>query len=298
MDIQNIYEIIIDKLYLWVKTFIAMLPNIGVAVLVVVIFFLIGKLIRRTSENLLNRISRHRSINSLLASVAFIAALSVGLFFALSVLELDKAVVSLIAGVGIIGLALGFAFQDLAANFMSGIAIAISEPYKIDQLIETNDHFGTVKGINLRTTDILTPQGQVVMIPNKEIFENPLINYSITNERRIDMPVGISYGDDLEKVKEVVLNAVKNIPGQIDEKEVEVVFTEFGDSSINFDVRFWITFLRQKDYKIAVSDAIMKIKKAFDDNDIMIPFPIRTLDFGIKGGEKLSQMISQKKNGE
>ena len=191
MDIQNIYNIIVDKLYGWLKAFIIMLPNIGVAVLVVVLFFIAGRVIRNISEKLFNRISRHKSINRLLASSAFIAVISVGFFIALSVLELDQAVVSLVAGIGIVGLALGFAFQDLAANFMSGIAIAISEPYKLNELIETNDYFGTVKGINLRTTDILTPQGQIVMIPNKEIFQKPLINYSVTNERRIDLPVGI-----------------------------------------------------------------------------------------------------------
>ena len=158
-------------------------------------------------------------------------------------------------------------------------------------LIKSNDFFGVVKRINLRTTDILTPQGQMVLIPNKEVFQSPLINYSETGGRRIDLTVGISYGDDLEKVKNVTLGIIKDIPHQAPDSKVELFYEKFGDSSINFVVRVWLNAISQKEYKEAASEIIMKIKKAYDENDITIPFPIRTLDFGIKGGEKFSEML-------
>ncbi|MEX0648198.1 MAG: mechanosensitive ion channel family protein [Balneolaceae bacterium] len=211
-------------------------------------------------------------------------------------LNLDGTVTSLLAGAGIIGLALGFAFQDIAANFISGVLLSTRHPFGIGDIIETNEFFGTVQKLNLRNTIILTPQGQIVYIPNKAVFENPFTNYTKNGERRIDLACGISYGDDLEKVKEVTLKAVSGIEHRDKNRDVEFFYSEFGDSSINFLVRFWVNFHLHKDFWEPQSEAIMAIKKAFDDNDIMIPFPIRTLDFGIKGGEKLNTMLADRKN--
>jgi small conductance mechanosensitive channel len=157
--------------------------------------------------------------------------------------------------------------------------------------VETNDVFGRVKGINLRTTDLETFQGQTVLIPNKQAFQNPIVNYSDKGYRRIDLVVGISYGDDLEKVSKVTFEAVKEIETLDESREVDLYFEEFGNSSINFVVRFWVRFAKQTDYLEARSESIMRIKAAYDRNDITIPFPIRTLDFGIKGGGKLSEIL-------
>lgn len=296
MDISfnSAFNKVWDKVSDWVQEVILMLPNFAVAIVVFILFYMLGKILKNLSGKLLGKISNNFAINRLLTTIIFIAVVTVGFFIALGVLQLDKAVTSLLAGVGIIGLALGFAFQDIAANFMSGIAIAFRKPFVVNDIIEAEGYFGTVKKINLRTTDVLTTQGQMVLIPNKEVFQNPLINYSVTGERRIDLAVGISYGEDLERVKRITEDALKEIHNQIEEKPVEVFYNEFGDSSINFTARIWIKYNTNRDYNKAVSDAIIKIKKAYDENDIMIPFPIRTLDFGIKGGEKLSEMINGK----
>ena len=106
---------------------------------------------------------------------------------------------------------------------------------------------------------------------------------------RIDLGVGVSYGDDLKKVKEVAIDAVKDIPGRTDD-EIKLYFTEFGDSSINFFVAVWVEYNSRANYLESQSEAIIAIKDAFDNNDITIPFPIRTLDFGIKGGQKIDSM--------
>ncbi len=131
----------------------------------------------------------------------------------------------------------------------------------------------------------------MVLIPNKNVFQNPLINYSQTAQRRIDLSVGVSYGDDLEKVKKITIGAVQDVPNRIEGKDVELFYEEFGNSSINFILRIWTNYTTQKEFKHSISEAIQKIKKAYNENDIMIPFPIRTLDFGIKGGEKLSEVL-------
>ena len=129
-----------------------------------------------------------------------------------------------------------------------------------------------------------------MIIPNREVLQNPVTNYTKTHDRRVDLEVGVSYGDDLEKVKEITLNAVRKLENLLPDKEVQLYYKEFGDSSINFVVMFWIRYLDESKFLAARSSAIMNIKKAYNENDITIPFPIRTLDFGIKGGEKLSDM--------
>jgi small conductance mechanosensitive channel len=214
-----------------------------------------------------------------LGVLLYVVVVMTGVFFALGVLGLDKTLTSLLAGAGIIGLALGLAFQDMGANLLSGIYMSIERPFRTGHLIKSNDYFGTVERISLRQTEILTPEGQLVLIPNKKIFENPIINFSATSRRRVDIPVGVSYADDLEHVKQIAIAALRELPSRDPSRDVELYYDEFGESSINFVVRFWISFARQPDFLQARSEAIERIKNAFDANEITIPFPIRTIEF-------------------
>ncbi len=229
---------------------------------------------------------------------SYVALIIVGVMTSLGILNLSGVVTSLLAGVGIIGLALGFAFQDLTANFMAGILIAIRQPFDIDDVVETNNFTGTIEKVSLRSTSLRTFQGQIVLVPNKDIFGNPIVNYSVTRKRHIDLSCGVAYGDDLEKARDLAIQAVKTIDYIDTSKEVQLFYTEFGDSSINFEVRFWIEFKKQVDFLRAQSDAIIRIKRSFDQNGITIPFPIRTLDFGVVGGEKLAEALPPKLRGE
>jgi small conductance mechanosensitive channel len=130
----------------------------------------------------------------------------------------------------------------------------------------------------------------MVIIPNKEITQNPVENFSLLGKRRMDLTIGVSYGEDLEKVKQVTLKAVEGIPGLSLTDKTTFFYEEFSDSSINFTIRIWAATPEQPDYLRVRSEAIMRIKKAYDENNITIPFPIRTLDFGIKGGQKLQDV--------
>ncbi|MDO1450088.1 mechanosensitive ion channel family protein [Rhodocytophaga aerolata] len=290
------------KLTDWVESLILLLPNLLIAIVVFLLLYTAGKLIRKGLAKPLHRFVHSRALVDLGLNIISIAFVALGLFVALSIIGLDKAVTSLLAGVGIVGLALGFAFQDIASNFVSGVLMAISKPIQIGDVIQSNDHFGTVININLRSTIIRTMQGQHVHIPNKDIYNKPIVNYSEEGKRRIDLKCGVSYGDDLEKVKRVTIEAVQTIEHILPNEGVTLFFKEFGDSSINFEIRYWVDFKKQPDYLAALSDGIMRIKKAYDENNIMIPFPIRTLDFGIKGGEKLNEqlqtVLSEKANGK
>lgn len=296
MEIQNASEIILDKLENWTRTAIEMLPNIITAILIVVAGYLIAKLTRNLIERAMRKVTGHGALLSLITTAVHTAIILIFSFWALGVLNLDRTVTTLLAGAGIIGLALGFAFQDIMANFMSGVFMAIRKPFREGDLISSQDNQGIVLKLNLRATILRSLQGQILIIPNKEVFENTIKNYNTLGRRRIDLECGVSYGDDLEKVKKLTLEAVQNIKGVMKDQDISLYFTEFGDSSINFVVRFWVKFKKQPDYLGAKSEAIMAIKKVYDDNDIMIPFPIRTLDFGIKGGEKLHEVWPKSSN--
>lgn len=297
-DINKAIELLLGKLENWGEHIILMLPNMAVAIILIIITFVVARFVRNGLDKVIGRISHSAAINNLISTILYIALLAVGFFFVLSVLQLDKVVISLLAGVGIIGLALGFAFQDIAANFISGIIIAVQKPFGVGDMIETNDYFGVIERVSLRTLDVRQPSGELVKLPNKMVFENPVTNYSNGGTRRIDLDVGVSYAEDLERVQQVAIEALQDVKNRVKTRDIEVMYDSFGDSSINFKVRFWVNYSRQIDFVSAKSDAIIRIKKAFDANDIMIPFPIRTLDFAIKGGEKLSEHLEQLQQGK
>ncbi len=279
-----------SKLESWLDAFIDMLPNMLVAILLFIAFLLLAKLIKKVVSKIFRKTSDNKAVESLLTTIIYYTVIGLGLFIILGILHLDRAVTSLLAGIGVLGLALGFAFQDIAANFIAGIILAFRKPFKIGDIVDLEDYMGKVSRTNLRATVILTFQGQEVYIPNKEVLSNPIVNYSALGERRIDLTVGVSYGDELEKVKELVLDTIKNLEGVIRQDDMIFTYSEFGDSSINFDIKFWIKYPGNVSFLDMRSNAIIGIKAAFDKSDITIPFPIRTLDFGIKGGEKLSEM--------
>lgn len=289
LNIEKIYGLIQQKLAIWLRELVRMLPNIALAALILVLGLLLARLIKKLAIRFITKVSHHPTIIKLFINFVHLVIVGVVIFATLSVLKLDKAVTSILAGAGILGLALAFAFQDIAANFISGIFITLRRPLRIGDIIKTKDYMGKVHEINLRDTVVATFQGQMVIIPNKEIYQNPIENFSLLGKRRIDLECGVSYGDDLEKVQQVVIDAVQKVSVRT-EDEVTFFFKEFGDSSINFVVRIWVNSPEQPVYLQGLSEAVMAIKKAFDANNIMIPFPIRTLDFGIKGGEKLSEM--------
>jgi small conductance mechanosensitive channel len=293
MDFGNAWNLLTRKLTGWGRAFILQLPNLAVAVCVVVAFWLLARLVRNLAMRFLRRISHSEQVNQLVSTAFYVALIATGAFVALGILGLQKTVASLLAGAGILGLALGFAFQDIAANFMAGIYLSVEHPFRRGHLIKTKDWFGVVQEVSLRWTEILTPQGQLVLIPNKQVFENPIMNYTIRGQRRVDLTVGVSYGDDLEQVRQVALAAVEDIPARVKDRKAELFYDELADSSITFSLRFWIDAKSQADYLRARSEAIERLKRAFDDHGITIPFPIRTLDFGVKGGETLGEMLQE-----
>ncbi len=170
MNLENWLPLVIKKLEKWEKQLVEMLPNFVLAAIIMAFFFLAARIVRRLIYGIVFKISKSESLTSLFSGVFQAAFLIVGLMMALNVLNLEKTVSSLLAGVGIIGLALGFAFQDLTANFISGVFMSVKRPFEVGDKIETNTFIGTVSHMELRSTTILTTAGLRVVIPNKDIF--------------------------------------------------------------------------------------------------------------------------------
>lgn len=289
LQIKETTALLTEKLGSWLALAIKMLPNIALAIVLAILFYFLAKLGRYTMRKFTRKSTGNALILRLLGNLIFISILVIGLFAVLSAVQLDKTVTSLLAGAGIIGLALGLAFQETAANFLSGIVIAIRKPINLNDMVETNDEIGIVQSLNLRSTVLRNFQGQDVIVPNKSVVFNKIINYSRSHMRRLDLQGRVSLTADLEKVKKVALDSLIDIPHLDSNQKKYFWYEKFGKSSIHFTVAIWMDRVNQPEFRTFRSDAIMAIKKAFDENNIVIPFPIRTLDFDKTGGNGPNQ---------
>ncbi len=156
--------------------------------------------------------------------------------------------------------------------------ISIRSFFNTGDLIGVDGKLGTITKISLRSTYLRDLRGYEIIIPNKDVATRPIENFTVLGSRRVDLACGVSYGDDLEKVKQITLETIKSQVDYDQARAVELYFNEFGSSSINYTLRFWLDKTGQADYLAAQSQEIMAIKQAYDANDITIPFPIRTLE--------------------
>jgi small conductance mechanosensitive channel len=281
MDVSAALSALSQKIAEWFETFVTMLPNLGIALVVLVVFWFLARLAMRLTEKGLARASDNGQVVWLFASIMRVATMALGLFIALGVMDLDKTVTSLLAGVGVLGIALGFAFQDIAANFVAGVLLAFRRPFHVGDLIETNDYTGRIERTDFRATVMRLLDGPLVIIPNKEVFQNPIVNFSQAARRRVEVTMGVSYATDLEQAQRLAVEAVTPISVERGDGKVELYYKEFGASSIDFVVRFWIDSSEQKDTLETRSQMVKRIKAAYDEHGIDIPFPMRTLDLGL-----------------
>lgn len=277
MNISEAIHLIHLKILLWLKEAVSHVPNLLIAILVVILFGAASGYIKKAVVRLMSRVTGNTSLVNLTSSFLRLFVIAIGIFVALNIPGLNQAVTSLLAGAGIIGLALGFAFQDLTANFLSGAFIAIQQPIRVGDVVETNGYFGMVKAINIRSTIIGNFGGQEIEIPSRDIFQKPIVNFSKSNERRMQLNCGVSYDDDLQKAQEVAMAAIQSLPFLQPGKPVEFHYQNFSDRSVTFLMWFWIDQAKAGPPQ-AMSDAIKALKKAFGENGIIIPFPIQTLE--------------------
>ena len=177
---------------------------------------------------------------------------------------------SFIAVLGAMGLAVGLAMQGTLSNFSGGVLLMVFKPYRVNDLIETQDQIGVVKEIQIFNTILASPQNKMVIIPNGPIMNGKIINYTILGKIRVDLTVGISYGADIEKAKKVLTLLMTNHPLVLGEPAPFVGVSELADSSVNLAVR---PYCEPKDYWAVYFDILEQSKLTLDKNNITIPFP-------------------------
>ncbi|WP_179006975.1 mechanosensitive ion channel family protein [Winogradskyella forsetii] len=276
---------LVDKLIGWFNAIISNIPNLILAILVMVAAYFSAKYVSKLVNKLVDKRVEQDSIKRAIARVSAVVVVALGLFIALGVLNLGKALTSLLAGAGVVGLAIGLALQGTLANTFAGLLLSFRKKIQIGHWVETTGFSGEVMDINLKYFTLKEADNNMVVIPNRTILDNPLKNYSLTTKMRIFLECGVGYESDLEKVEQLTKETIANTFDQVESADdVEFYYTEFGGSSINYLCRFWIDAESMLEKLRAKTKAIIAIKKAYDKEDVNIPFPIRTLQFDNKLG--------------
>jgi small conductance mechanosensitive channel len=276
----------------WGATFINMLPSLVVAVIVVILFVALSFLVERMVHRATWKLSGHRHIGRIMGKMSLLATIAAGLILAMDILNLDRAVASMLAGLGIVGLAVGLGAKDIFANFASGLVLHFVHPFRIGDLVKFGEIRGYVENLQLRSTIIRTTQGQRVTLPNSTVMGNAIINYTISGARRVDLDWSVSQVEDLPKAEKLAIQAVESLemPLRNPSRPVELFYEKVGDYTIDFKIRFW-TEPEQQTYLRARSEAIKAIKQVYAENGVGMPSPIRAIDFGVAGGTSLREEL-------
>ena len=177
---------------------------------------------------------------------------------------------SFVTVIGAAGLAVGLALQGSLANFAGGVLILLFRPYKVGDVIEAQGFTAKVDAIQIFNTILKTPDNKTVIVPNGNLSNNNIVNFSTEPKRRVDMSFGIGYTDDIAKAKEILGKLLQDDARVLDDPEPFIAVSELADSSVNFAVRAWVD---SADYWGLFFDMQEKVKLAFDENGISIPFP-------------------------
>jgi small conductance mechanosensitive channel len=291
---ENIIHIT-AKLQGWWDVFIENLPNLGIAIFVLMVSYFLSRLVFKGSYKLISKRVSQDSVSKLIARVISLTIVLGGLLLALVALNLGKSVTGLLTGAGISGIIIGLALQGTLSNTVAGIVLSFRKNISIGNWIETNSFSGEVVDIDLNFLVLRESDNNMVILPNKTVMESPFKNYSLTSKMRVVIECGVAYESNLEEVKSITTSVINKYFDQNEINETpEFYYTEFGSSSINFISRFWIYGKSGVDKLKAKSKIIMELKKAFDQNNITIPFPIRTLhldDTSIRSSKSIQDLM-------
>ena len=251
------------------------LPRLGAAALILLATYLLSRWLTRLLRNSMERGQRDPELIVLLEMLTRLGILAVGIIIALEQIAPGR-FNTLIAGLGIGGIAIGFGLQDIVKNFISGILILLQQPFEIGDSIEVSDFGGTVLNISVRSTELKTWDGRIVIIPNGDVYSSSVVNYSKSVHRRVSLTVGVGNDSDLDKVARITHQVIAGLPGVLVDPPPSVTFRNFGESSIDFTLLFWTDTMQ-----VGINDAqdavIKALKETFDREGIDLPYPTRTV---------------------
>lgn len=260
----------------WVQNFFEFIPSLIAALVIFILGLIAAAIAGRVVERGLKRRKADPEIVTLLTKIARWTVVILGTTIALQ--QVNFNLTAFLTGLGIVGFTIGFALQDVSKNFVAGILLLIQQPFEIGDAIEVSDFVGTVLEISLRATEIRTLDGRHVFIPNGDIFTSPITNFTRAASRRAEVIVGVDYASDLERVRQTAIEAISGVKGLLQDPPPEVVYQNFGGTTIDFTLYFWVDN-RETNPPAAQNEAIAAIKVAFDQAGIEMPFPTQTIQF-------------------
>lgn len=268
--ISEHYHKIIELL--WVFT-----PKLVTAILI----WIVGGFVIKNIRRLIKRVMEKREFEPTLSN--FVSDLINWLLrlvlFVTVIAQLGVSTTSFVAILGAAGLAIGLSLQGSLSNFAGGIIIVLFKPFRVGDFIQAQGEMGTVQQIQIFVTKIATPNNQILYIPNGSLSNSNIVNFSQQDKRRADLTIGISYGSDIKKAREIAFEVMKNHPLVLEEPAPAVWISELADSSINLAVRPWAL---NSDFWQMRSEMLTQIKEAFDRDGIEIPFPQRDIHIKTK----------------
>jgi len=244
----------------------------GFKVLAAVVIFVIGryaaKAIRAVVQRMLRASKADEALVSFVSSLCYVAVMAFVIIAALAKLGVETA--SFVVVLGAAGLAIGLALQGSLANFAAGVLMIIFKPFRVGDYIEGGGVAGVVEQIGIFTTDLKTPDNRKIIVPNAKMTGDNIVNYSAKEIRRVDIVAGVSYTDDLDKVRRVLTSILAGDERILKDPAPTIGVLELADSSVNIAVRPWVKTADYWDVFFATQE---RIKKTFDAEGIHIPFP-------------------------
>lgn len=243
--------------------------NVISAALIFLVGWLVIRLIGAAVLRALTRNGKKKTLfTSFVSSVVMKICWAILLVMVLGRLGVDVA--PLIAGFGVTGFILGFAFQESLGNLASGMMIAINEPFKVGDVVDAAGHTGAIVEVNMMATVMATADNKRIVLPNKSVWGGPIVNYSALDKRRVDLQVGIAYGENVERAISVIRETVAKVPGVLAEPAPAVAVAGLDESQVTINVRPWS---KTGDYWAVYSGVLQAVKEELDRAGIEIPFP-------------------------
>lgn len=253
------------------ENFVKSIPNLLIAILILVISIYGGILLARILRRVLVRNNAEPGITHLLTKTLQWTFIILG---TITAIQRFFNVTAFLTGLGIIGFTVGFAMQNIVQNFVSGVILLVQQPFRVNDNVGIAGFDGTVLKIGLRTTEIKALDGRIVFLPNADVLAQPIVNYTRANQRRVELPISVTYDSNPDLIRTIILDELKNITGFINIPEPLVLFHTFGTSSIDLNVLFWVdTSITSP--AVAKDTALTNIKKAFEKERVEIPYPIQ-----------------------
>lgn len=268
-----------EKIQGMINGLLAMLPNLVLALIVFILFFFAARAIKFIVKRLTRKYRHARNLGLVLGRLAQGIVILVGLFVALSIVIPSFKAGDLIQLLGISGVAIGFAFRDILQNFLAGILILLTEPFRIDDQIVFKNFEGTVESIQTRATTIKTYDGRRIVIPNSDLFTNSITVNTAFDSRRLEYDIGIGYGDDIDRAKELILEAMHSVAGVLKSPPPDVLVVALAESTVNIRARWWVEPPRRADALDLQDKVLTAIKNKLTANGIDLPFPTQQILF-------------------